>query len=105
MKRSIIAFIMIVSFAGCSSSHIHWDACSRKVARTVAQFLSDSSDVSRLSCIITIDDSTGLRHEFPFLRIANAKIALGHFSKQEIVALCRHEKILFIDTPKTLFPK
>lgn len=101
----IFLAMTLLSFSGCSAQQKLNEACRNKISPSVVTFLSDSLNSSGINLIITLNDTTGIGEIFPSIRIANAKIALGHFSKGEIALLCKHKNVVYIETPKKLFPK
>ncbi|MFA6542424.1 MAG: hypothetical protein WCT99_12570 [Bacteroidota bacterium] len=96
--------LLIIAFAGCASTFDVSHQCGNRVSSSVAAFFSSGNDTAHIRVIVTVSDTAGLRREFPSMQIVNSRIALGHLMKSEIVALCRHKNIVYIETPKKSFP-
>ncbi|MEW5798768.1 MAG: hypothetical protein AB1728_07145 [Bacteroidota bacterium] len=79
--------------------------CNDKVSASLQSILTKTvQDTVRISVTVIMTDSAGISESFPALSIPNAKVALGHLTKEEISSLCRHKNVQYIDIPKILFP-
>ncbi len=104
-SNAMMTFLMVCVLAGCSSSQSVVEMCGNKISPSVVSFLTDSANASTINLIIILKDTSDIAVHFPAIRIANSSIALGHFSKDEIALLCKHKNVVYIETPKKLFPK
>lgn len=97
--------LLISSVYGCIFRQTQDALCNNKVSASLQSILSESiQDTVRISVTVIMTDSAGISESFPALSIPNAKVALGHLTKEEISSLCRHKNVQYIDIPKILFP-
>lgn len=105
MKILLYCAITIVLFiVACFAQPQETDSCATKISHQLQATLSHHHLEEKIRIIATVNDTSGLSFDFPALRIANARIALGHLTKAEILSLCRRSNVLRIDIPKTLYP-
>ena len=101
---ALVSFFFILCIEACSSSRLSDELCENKISHSLQSKLAGVGLEEQIAVVVTLKDSTGVKADFPSLRIANAQIALGHLAKNEIFALCRHKNVAYIDIPKTLYP-
>jgi|GEM_PF-2065313 len=100
-------FIIIgtIIFIGCTPEMTHQTVCGDKLSPRVQHVLAQvENDTTRISVVITLQDSVGISTEFPFITVQTARVALGHLTPEEISILCKHTNVQYIDTPKMRFP-
>jgi hypothetical protein len=106
MGRALATVIALSALVGgCASPPESPWPCGNKLSSPLAAAVRASADSTVHSVVITLADSTGLAAAFPGLRIANARVALGHCTKRELFTLCSDGRVVSIDTPKISYPK
>lgn len=107
MKKTAGCFILVVVavLVGCTAKRAVNDGCTEKISAPLLHVVSQTqADTIRISVVVILHDSAGISLLFPMLSVPNARIALGHLTKEEISSLCKQKNVQYIDIPKMRFP-
>jgi hypothetical protein len=99
----LIAAAALTVLIGCSAPARN--PCDGKLSAGMAtEMTGPDADVRTFEVVITLKDTTGLHDEFPALSFPNRQVALGHLTRSQILALCRHANVLSVERSKIFRP-
>ena len=108
MLRAPMKFLFLgCCLAACTGSDRLGNeiSCDNKLSLQLkGAILRADADRGKIGVIATLMDTLHLTEEFPTIHILDQHFARGHFTKEEIMLLCKNTSVLHLDIIRERYP-